>query len=115
MEIGRRFSRLGYQIYATKGTHQALEEAGVMSQKVGKMEEGSPNILDLILDHEIDLIIDTPQEGAEHAKDGFVIRRNAIETGVNVLTTIDTARALADSLQYRDKDRLSLIDIAKDV
>ena len=115
VEIGRRFSRLGYQIYATQGTHQALEEAGVMSQKVGKMEEGSPNILDLILDHEIDLIIDTPQEGAEHAKDGFVIRRNAIETGVNVLTAIDTARALADSLQYRDKDRLSLIDIAKDV
>ena len=115
VEIGRRFSRLGYQIYATKGTHQALEEAGVMSQKVGKMEEESPNILDLILDHEIDLIIDTPQEGAEHAKDGFVIRRNAIETGVNVLTAIDTARALADSLQYRDKDRLSLIDIAKDV
>ena len=115
VEIGRRFSRLGYQIYATQGTHQALEEAGVMSQKVGKMEEESPNILDLILDHEIDLIIDTPQEGAEHAKDGFVIRRNAIETGVNVLTAIDTARALADSLQYRDKDRLSLIDIAKDV
>ena len=115
VEIGRRFSRLGYQIYATKGTHQALEEAGVISQKVGKMEEGSPNILDLILDHEIDLIIDTPQEGAEHAKDGFVIRRNAIETGVNVLTAIDTARALADSLQYKDKDRLSLIDIAKDV
>lgn len=115
VEIGRRFSRLGYQIYATKGTHQALERAGVMSQKVGKMEEGSPNILDLILEHEIDLIIDTPQEGAEHAKDGFVIRRNAIETGVNVLTAIDTARALADSLQYKDKDRLSLIDIAKDV
>lgn len=115
VEIGRRFSRLGYQIYATKGTHQALERAGVISQKVGKMEEGSPNILDLILDHEIDLIIDTPQEGAEHAKDGFVIRRNAIETGVNVLTAIDTARALADSLQYKDKDRLSLIDIAKDV
>ena len=115
VEIGRRFSRLGYQIYATKGTHQALERAGVISQKVGKMEEGSPNILDLILDHEIDLIVDTPQEGAEHAKDGFVIRRNAIETGVNVLTAIDTARALADSLQYRDKDRLSLIDIAKDV
>ena len=115
VEIGRRFSRLGYQIYATQGTHQALEEAGVMSQKVGKMEEESPNILDLILDHEIDLIIDTPQEGAEHAKDGFVIRRNAIETGVNVLTAIDTARALADSLQYRNKDWLSLIDIAKDV
>ena len=115
VEIGRRFSRLGYQIYATQGTHQALEEAGVMSQKVGKMEEESPNLLDLILDHEIDLIIDTPQEGAEHAKDGFVIRRNAIETGVNVLTAIDTARALADSLQYRNKDRLSLIDIAKDV
>ena len=79
------------------------------------MEEESPNILDLILDHEIDLVIDTPQEGAEHAKDGFVIRRNAIETGVNVLTAIDTARALADSLEYRNKERPSLIDIAKDV
>lgn len=114
-EIGRRFTRLGYKIYATKGTHEALEKAGVETELIGKMEEESPNILDLILEHEIDLIIDTPQEGAEHAKDGFLIRRNAIETGVNVLTAIDTARALADSLEYREKDRLSLVDIAADI
>ena len=49
--------------------------------------------MDLILGHKIDLVIDTPPQGADHSRDGFVIRRNAIETGVNVLTAIDTAKA----------------------
>ena len=76
-----------------------------------KLEQESPNILDLLLAHEIDLVIDTPAQGAEHSKDGFVIRRNAIETGVNVLTSLDTAKALALSLENRAKE-LTLIDIA---
>lgn len=68
--------------------------------------------MDLLLGHEIDLIIDIPQQGAERSHDGFVIRRNAIETGVHVLTSLDTAGALATSLENRAKE-LTLIDIAK--
>ncbi len=112
VKIGRRFRRIGYKIYATKGTAEALQAAGVEAEEVNKVEQGSPNLLDLILGHEIDLVIDTPHQGAEHAKDGFIIRRNAIETGVNVLTAIDTAEALVSSLEHIDQRRLTLIDLA---
>lgn len=78
-----------------------------------KLEQESPNILDLILGHKIDLVIDTPSQGVEHSHDGFIIRRNAIETGVNVLTAIDTAKALVTSLENTDARALTLIDIAK--
>lgn len=111
-KIGRRFARLGYKIYATEGTAAALKAAGTEVEEVNKVEQGSPNLLDLILGHEIDLVIDTPHQGAEHAKDGFIIRRNAIETGVNVLTAIDTAKALVSSLENTDREKLTLIDIA---
>ena len=80
---------------------------------VNKIEQESPNLMDLILGHKIDLVIDTPPQGADHSRDGFVIRRNAIETGVNVLTAIDTAKALITSLENTDIQKLTLIDIAK--
>ena len=113
VEIGRRFEKIGYNIFATSGTARALNEAGVKATPVRKIEQESPNLLDLILGHKIDLVIDIPAQGAEHSRDGFVIRRNAIETGVNVLTAIDTAYALITSLENTDIKKLSLIDIAK--
>ena len=79
---------------------------------IRKIEQESPNLLDLILGHKIDVVIDTPPQGVEHQKDGFVIRRNAIETGVNVLTSLDTAEALVTSLENTDLNHLTLIDIA---
>ena len=112
VEIGRRFVNIGYHIFATSGTARALNEAGVKATPVRKIEQESPNLLDLILGHKIDLVIDIPAQGAEHSKDGFVIRRNAIETGVNVLTAIDTAEALITSLENTDIKKLTLIDIA---
>ena len=112
VEIGRRFADIGYHIFATSGTARALKEAGVKATPVRKIEQESPNLLDLILGHKIDLVIDIPAQGAEHSKDGFVIRRNAIETGVNVLTAIDTAEALITSLENTDIKKLTLIDIA---
>ncbi len=112
VEIAKRFEALGYCIYATKGTARALMEADVSVRLTRKLEQESPNILDLILGHKIDLIIDTPSQGVDHSHDGFVIRRNAIETGVNVLTAIDTAKALVTSLENTDVKTLSLIDIA---
>lgn len=113
VEIGRRFEQIGYKIFATGRTAEALQAAGVKANRVNKIEQESPNLMDLILGHKIDLVIDTPSQGAERAKDGFIIRRNAIETGVNVITAIDTANALITSLENTDIKKLTLIDIAK--
>lgn len=112
VEIGRRFEKIGYKIFATGRTAQALNDGGVKANRVNKIEQESPNLMDLILGHKIDLVIDTPPQGAERAKDGFIIRRNAIETGVNVITAIDTAQALITSLENTDIKKLTLIDIA---
>ena len=112
-EIVKRFEALGYRIYATRGTAETLKAAGVKAIRTNKIEQSSPNLLDLILGHKIDLVIDTPSQGVEHSKDGFLIRRNAIETGVNVLTAMDTARALVTSLENTDLNKLTLIDIAQ--
>ena len=111
-EIAERFAALGYKIFSTAGTAKFLNSHGVKAIQVPKIEQDSPNILDLILGHEIDLVIDIPAQGAERSRDGFVIRRNAIETGVTVLTAVDTARALVTSMENRAKE-LTLINIAE--
>ena len=111
--IARRFEALGYKIYATRSTAKVLNENGVKAVRTNKIEQPSPNLMDLILGHKIDLVIDTPSQGVEKAKDGFIIRRNAIETGVNVLTALDTAEALVTSLENTDIQKLELIDIAE--
>ena len=110
--IARRFEALGYRIYATRSTAKVLSENGVKAVRTNKIEQASPNLMDLILGHKIDLVIDTPSQGVEKAKDGFIIRRNAIETGVNVLTALDTAEALVTSLENTDIQKLEQIDIA---
>ena len=113
VEIGRRFEKLGYTIYATRSTAAALKEAGVKARKVNKISQESPTVMDLILGHKIDLVIDTPTQGRDKSRDGFLIRRTSIETGVNVITAMDTARALVSSLENKESDgRLTLVDIA---
>ena len=111
IEIGRRFERLGYTIYATRSTAAALNEAGVKARKVNKISQESPTVMDLILGHRIDLVIDTPTQGRDKHRDGFLIRRTAIETGVYCITALDTARALVTSLENAGRE-LSLVDIA---
>ncbi len=112
IEIGRRFEKLGYTIYATRSTANALKEAGVAARKVNKIQQESPTVMDLLLGHKIDLVIDTPTQGRDKSRDGFLIRRTAIETGVNCLTSLDTANALLTSLENGKKEKLNLIDIA---
>ena len=112
LEIARRFEALGYKIYATRGTANYYRENGVHAIRTNKIEQPSPNLMDLILGHKIDLVIDIPSNGVEHSRDGFLIRRNAIETGVNVITAIDTAKALVSSLENTDLKSMELIDIA---
>ena len=112
IEIARRFQAQGYKIFSTSGTAKVLNDNGVKALMVRKLEQESPNLMDLILGHEIDLVIDTPPQGADRSKDGFIIRRNAIETGVTVLTSLDTAQALVTSMENKAKE-LTLIDIAQ--
>ena len=111
IQIGRRFEKLGYTIYATRSTAAALNEAGVKARKVNKISQESPTVMDLILGHRIDLVIDTPTHGRDKSRDGFLIRRTAIETGVNCITSLDTARALATSLENASNE-LTLVDVA---
>ena len=113
IEIGRRFEKLGYTIYATRSTANALKEAGVSARKVNKIHQESPTVMDLLLGHKIDLVIDTPTQGRDKSRDGFLIRRTAIETGVNCLTSLDTANALLTSLENTDAKKLTLVDIAQ--
>lgn len=110
--VAKRFEALGYRIYATRSTAKVLNENGVNAMKVNKINQDSPNLMDLILGHKIDLVIDTPTNGRDKSRDGFLIRRNAIETGVNCLTSLDTANALVTSLETAKKQNLTLIDIA---
>ena len=110
--VAKRFEALGYKIYATRSTAKYLQEHGVNALRVNKISQESPNVMDLILGHKIDLVIDTPTQGnGDKTRDGFLIRRNAIETGVYCITAMDTANALARSLETATDD-LTPVDIA---
>ena len=113
VSVGRRFKALGYEIYATRSTARVLNENGVEAIPVQKLDGEAPTILDLLLGHEIDLVVDTPTQGRDKSRDGFIIRRTSIETGVTCLTSLDTANALLTSLENVADGELSLIDIAK--
>lgn len=113
ISVGKRFRDLGYTIYATRSTARVLNENGVEAIRINKIEQESPTLMDLILGHDIDLVIDIPTQGLEKSKDGFLIRRLSIETGVSCLTSIDTANALLTSLETSYKENLTLIDIAQ--
>ena len=112
--IAARFAAIGYTIYATRSTADALIAGGVEAIKIRKISDGSPNALDLILDGVVDLVIDTPTQGhgMDKTRDGFLIRRNAIETGVTCLTSLDTAKALLTSIESENMDTLTVVDIA---
>ncbi len=114
VEIARRFKKIGYEIFATKGTARVINAHGILAIPIHKIEQEAPTLMDLLLDHQIDLVIDIPNQGLEKAKDGFLIRRTAIETGVSVLTSLDTARALITSLENEaeGENEITVVDIA---
>ena len=111
IEIAKRFKKLGYDIFSTRGTAKVFNEAGVLAIPVNRINEEAPTLMDLLLEHQIDLVIDTPTHD-DKLKDGFLIRRTAIETGVNCLTSLDTAAARLTSLETEGKDQLSIVDVA---
>ncbi len=110
VDIARRFKKLGYDIFATRSTAKVLNENGVLAIPINRINEEAPTLMDLLLEHQIDLVVDTPTYD-DKLKDGFIIRRTAIETGVTCLTSLDTAAALLTSLENSDKVHLSVVDI----
>ena len=110
--LGKRLIALGYEIFATEGTAKALGDQGVVATVINKIDQGSPNLLDLILGHEIDMVINTPTQGRDKARDGFLIRRTSIETGVTCFTALDTASALLTSME-NDNNNMTLVDVAQ--
>lgn len=111
--LAQRFEKLGYEIYATRSTAEILRENGVDAIKVNKIQQEAPTVMDLLLEHKIDIVIDTPTQGRDKSRDGFLIRRISIETGVNCFTSLDTVDALLTSLESNAKENLTLVDIAK--
>ncbi len=112
VQVGKRFKALGYDIFATRSTARVLNANGVLAFPVNKLDQEAPTLMDLLLEHKIDLVIDTPTQGRDKTRDGFLIRRVSIETGVTCLTSLDTANALLTSLETAAKDNLTLINIA---
>ena len=110
--LAQRFEKLGYEVYATRSTADVLRENGVDAIKVSKIHQEAPTVMDLLLEHKIDIVIDTPTQGRDKNRDGFLIRRTSIETGVNCFTSLDTVDALLTSLESDAKNDLSLVDIA---
>ncbi|CAM3312267.1 MULTISPECIES: carbamoyl-phosphate synthase large subunit [Saccharibacillus] len=93
------FYTLGYSIMATGGTAKALEDAGIPVTRVNKLSEGEPNILDKIRSGEANFVFNTLTKGKTPARDGFRIRREAVENGVVCMTSLDTVAALLDMLE----------------
>lgn len=94
VKLLKKFWELGFKLYATNGTAKALKAAGVSAESVNKVEEGSPNIIDLLKQNKVDMIINTLTRGKAPQRDGFKIRRVAAEDGIPCITSLDTAKAL---------------------
>jgi carbamoyl-phosphate synthase large subunit len=102
IEIGKRLVANGRKVVATPGTAEALKKAGVDCESVGKIQSGSPNLLDLIMDGGVSLMINTPSLTETSESEAARIRRACIETGVPCVTSIDTATALVRALEIYD-------------
>ncbi len=93
-ELAKRFVEIGYSIFATPGTAKALEQVGIQTTIVDKIGSNGPTLLDVIQKGEAQLIINTLTKGQQPARDGFRIRREAVENGIACLTSLDTADAI---------------------
>ena len=111
--IARGFEEMGVELFATSGTCQVLQDAGIPCKSVNRVSQAHPNILDMIASGTVDLIINTPTRGRKHDSDGFRIRRSAVEHGVGCVTSVDTARALLTVRQQSRSEDLTPIDITK--
>ena len=114
IEIAKDMKELGYTFVATEGTAKSLRENGIDSDVVNRVEEARPNILDSIRNKQVDIVINTPTKGNDSTRDGFKIRRTATEFSTEVMTSLDTLRALVEVKKKEIKDAgLEVYDIAQ--
>ena len=114
IEIAKDMKELGYTFMATEGTAKALRENGIEVETVNRVEEARPNILDAIRNKQVDMVINTPTKGNDSNRDGFKIRRTAIEFSTEVMTSLDTLKAIVDvKKQHIDKDALKVYNISE--
>lgn len=114
LPIAKSLVKHGSTLFATKGTQKFLAENGVESTLVNRIGEESPNINDVLKNREVDLLINTPTKANDAQRDGFKMRRTAIEYGVDVLTSLDTINAILrmqDS--HIDESKLDVFDVSK--
>jgi carbamoyl-phosphate synthase large subunit len=102
-QLARGFARLGFTIHATRGTAEYLAAEGIAAQRVGKISEGSPNIIDLITSGGADLLINTMSKDHKPGREGIRIRRATVEHSIPCLTSLDTAGALLTALSSRQE------------
>lgn len=112
LPIAKQYHDFGYDIYSTVGTYHFLKEHGIPATLVNRIADKENTIFDLMLTDTVDLIIDIPTRN-DSVKDGFLIRRFAVEAGIPIYTSLDTAQALINCLEKRHKGDTSLIDITK--
>jgi carbamoyl-phosphate synthase large subunit len=114
LPIAKDLAAVGYKFIATAGTAELLRNAGIEVEEIRKIDEEEPNILDIVKNREVDLVVNTPTKGNDSKRDGFLIRRAAVERNVGVITALDTLRAIADvELEKLDeKEDLEVFDIA---
>lgn len=119
LPIVRGFAELGFQLFATKGTAGFLEQHGIKCEVVRKIEEGEPNLLNLLTRKQVHLVINTPSASRLSQRDDLIIRRTAVEHGIPCITSLDTAKALLISLQSvaetREIDVVALHDIHTEI
>jgi carbamoyl-phosphate synthase large subunit len=101
--IAEQFEKLGFELWATGKTARMLNMHGIATNAVKKIGEGSPNLLDLISSGKIGLVINTPTRGRQPERDGFRIRRRAVEMSIPCLTSLDTARAVLDCIRMKQQ------------
>ncbi|MEM2637991.1 MAG: carbamoyl-phosphate synthase large subunit [Candidatus Hadarchaeales archaeon] len=106
--VAKKFQELGFEIVATEGTANALRAAGIPAKVILKVSQGSPNVLDLIKSRKVDLIINIPTVGRDPARDGYQIRRAAIDFGIPYITTIEAATAAVLAIEVMRKGKITI-------
>ncbi|WP_283595534.1 carbamoyl-phosphate synthase large subunit [Paraclostridium bifermentans] len=113
IEIAKDMNELGYTFVATEGTAESLRENGIEATIVNRVEEARPNILDVIRNKQVDIVINTPTKGNDSTRDGFKIRRTATEFSTEVMTSLDTLKALVEVKKKEiNRDGLAVYNIA---
>ncbi len=113
LPIAQGLYDLGWTIYSTAGTSEFLNEHDIPTIRLHKIGDGKPDILDHIVSGKINLVVNTPSKEVSHHRDGYKIRRNAVEAGIPCLTSLDTANAFLTCARHVETTQLSVVDITK--